>query len=88
MEKQIEQIQTDTRKCKERYEKIKAEFEKERQIQDNEEQRIKDIMQGKQEEKERQKKIDEAMMLIQKEFETWLSIVGPSKKGKRGGMKR
>jgi len=71
MEKNIEQIQNDTRKSKERYEKIKGEFEREAHLQASEESRIKEIMLGKHDEKEKQRKIDDAMMLIQREFEIW-----------------
>jgi len=85
MEKEIERIQNDTQKCRDRHKKILAEFEREKQLQEDEEERIRSIMFQKEEEKIKQKKIDDAMMLIQREFEIWLSIVGPSKKkGKRG----
>lgn len=86
MEKEIETIQLDTKKCKERFEKIQEEYLNEKYLQDNEDARIKKILDDKKAEKERQKQIDAAMMLIQQRFEVWLAIVGPSKK--KGGMKK
>jgi len=86
MEKEIETIQQDTKKCKERFEKIQEEYLNEKYLQDNEDARIKKILDDKKAEKEKQKQIDSAMMLIQQRFEVWLSIVGPTKK--KGGMKK
>ena len=66
--------------------KIEEEYLNEKYLQDNEDARIKKILDDKKAEKEKQKQIDSAMMLIQQRFEVWLSIVGPTKK--KGGMKK
>lgn len=84
MEKKIEQIQQDTKKSKELCEKTLDEFTREKQEQDNEDNRIRRILDDKKYEKEKQAKIDNAIMLIQTRFEEWLSIVGPSKKKGKG----
>ena len=86
-EKGIDTIKEDTKKAKDRQKKLRDEYDKEVKLQDDEENRIKNILNDKKNKGEKEKKIDEAMMLIQKEFEIWLGIMGPSKK-KRGGMKK
>jgi chromosome segregation ATPase len=86
MDKQNLQIKADTEKCQERYQKLQDLFDAEKKLQEDEDDRINNIMGAKEAEKIKQKKIDDAIMLIQKEFETWLSIIGPSKKPK--GMKK
>jgi hypothetical protein len=86
MDKQNLQIKADTEKCQERYQKLQDLFNAEKKLQEDEDGRINNIMGAKEAEKTKQKKIDNAIMLIQKEFEIWLSIAGPSKRP--GGMRR
>jgi len=87
MEKKIEQIQLDTKKAKDLFEKTHEDYLLEKQAQDGEDNRIRKILDDKKAEKEKQAKIDTAMMLIQQRFEEWLSIVGPSKKKGKGRKK-
>lgn len=64
-------------------EHLTKEIETERRLQAEEDERIKRLVQAKADEDEKQRKIDEKMMIIQQQFEEWMRLVGP--KRKKGG---
>lgn len=84
---EIETIKLDTKKNTERLDRLSGALEKEKDEAAQHEEKILGQIRKNEKKKELEMKIDANMMLIQKTFEEWLKINGPSKK-KRGKKKK
>lgn len=73
---------------RERLARMKEALQKEKDEIASHEKKITDQVQKNDQKKEMELKIDANMMLIQKTFEEWLKVNGPSKKKKRKKKKK
>jgi hypothetical protein len=66
-------------------EKLTKQIEEEKALREQEDMKIRELIARQAGEEQKNKLIDEKMMVIQQQFEEWMRLVGPSKRKKGGG---
>lgn len=81
MKREKFKLDIEIKRNREIIEKFKKQIEEEKQLKAAEQDRINAQLKAREDEDLKNKVIDEKMKIIQQQFEEWMRLVGPKKKG-------